>query len=195
MIGRAAIEQEFYLDVGYGGAGCVDDGSRDGCLLAQGEMRQNEREDEPDCFGHTEYVTAHTILTIATKGKGLYSFTQQVSDWLRKQTVRHGSLLLFAQHTSCSLVIQENADPDVIRDINEFFKHLVKENAPFYRHQSEGPDDMPSHIRSVLTATSISIPVVDGRLVLGTWQGIYVFEHRAHPHRRSVVLHLAGDAK
>jgi secondary thiamine-phosphate synthase enzyme len=92
-------------------------------------------------------------------------------------------------------VIQENADPDVIRDINEFFKHLVKENAPFYRHQSEGPDDMPSHIRSVLTATSISIPVVDGRLVLGTWQGIYVFEHRAHPHRRSVVLHLAGDAK
>ena len=133
--------------------------------------------------------------SIETRGQGLYTITREVAEWLAAQTVRTGLLTVFIQHTSASLVIQENADPDVIRDINEFFKHLVKENAPFYRHQSEGPDDMPSHIRSVLTATSISIPVVDGRLVLGTWQGIYVFEHRAHPHRRFVVLHLAGDAK
>jgi secondary thiamine-phosphate synthase enzyme len=132
---------------------------------------------------------------IETRGQGLYMITQQVADWVGTQNVRTGLLTAFIQHTSASLVIQENADPDVIRDINEFFKHLVKENAPFYRHKSEGPDDMPSHIRSVLTASSISIPVVDGRMALGTWQGIYVFEHRAHPHRRSLVLHLAGESK
>ena len=134
-------------------------------------------------------------IAVATRGKGLCDISREVRRWVAQQNIAAGLLTVFIQHTSASLVIQENADPDVIRDINEFFKHLVKENAPFYRHQSEGPDDMPSHISSVLTATSISIPVVDGRLVLGTWQGIYVFEHRAHPHRRSVVLHLAGDAK
>lgn len=133
--------------------------------------------------------------SIETKGQGLYMVTSQVAEWLAKQKVHTGLLTVFVQHTSASLVIQENADPDVVRDINEFFRHLVKENAPFYRHRSEGPDDMPSHIRSVLTATSLSIPVVEGQMALGTWQGIYVFEHRAHPHRRSLVLHLAGDSK
>jgi secondary thiamine-phosphate synthase enzyme len=133
--------------------------------------------------------------SIETKGQGLYRITQEAAAWLAGRNIQTGVLTVFIQHTSASLAIQENADPDVIRDINEFFKHLVKENAPFYRHTSEGPDDMPSHIRSVLTATSLAIPVIDSRMALGTWQGIYVFEHRAHPHRRSVVLHVAGEAK
>ena len=133
--------------------------------------------------------------SIETRGQGLYMVTREVAEWVGVQNVRTGLLTVFIQHTSASLAIQENADPDVIRDINEFFKHLVKEEAPFYRHKSEGPDDMPSHIRSVLTASSLSIPVVDGRMALGTWQGIYVFEHRAKPHRRSIVLHLAGESK
>jgi secondary thiamine-phosphate synthase enzyme len=132
--------------------------------------------------------------SIQTEGQRLYLITPAIAEWLGGRNVRTGLLTVFIQHTSASLAIQENADPDVIRDINEFFRHLVKENAPFYRHKSEGPDDMPSHIRSVLTATSISIPVVEGRMALGTWQGVYVFEHRAHPHRRSIILHLAGDA-
>ena len=138
-------------------------------------------------------MTAHTILTIATKGKGLYSFTQQVSDWLRKQTIRHGSLLLFAQHTSCSLVIQENADPDVTLDMRDFFERLVPESAKDYRHTLEGPDDMTSHIRAALTNTSLTIPVIDGQMALGTWQGIYLFEHRAIAHRRRVVVQVMGE--
>jgi secondary thiamine-phosphate synthase enzyme len=138
-------------------------------------------------------VTAHTILNIATNGKGLYSFTQQVADWLRKQTVRNGSLLLFAQHTSCSLVIQENADPDVTLDMRDFFERLVPESAKDYRHTLEGPDDMTSHIRTALTSTSLTIPVIDGQMALGTWQGIYLFEHRAIAHRRQVVAQVTGE--
>ena len=138
-------------------------------------------------------MTAHTILNIATNGKGLYSFTQQVADWLRKQTVRNGSLLLFAQHTSCSLVIQENADPDVTLDMRDFFERLVPESAKDYRHTLEGPDDMTSHIRTALTSTSLTIPVIDGQMALGTWQGIYLFEHRAIAHRRQVVAQVMGE--
>ena len=138
-------------------------------------------------------MTAHTILNIATNGKGLYSFTQQVADWLRKQTVRNGSLLLFAQHTSCSLVIQENADPDVTLDMRDFFERLVPESAKDYRHTLEGPDDMTSHIRTALTSTSLTIPVIDGQMALGTWQGIYLFEHRAIAHRRQVVAQVTGE--
>jgi len=105
---------------------------------------------------------------------------------------RIGTAHLFIQHTSASLTIQENADPDVVRDLDEFFERLAPENAKWYRHTVEGPDDMPAHIRSALTQTSLSIPVIDGRMALGTWQGVYLFEHRSAPFRRSVVLQLMG---
>ncbi len=135
----------------------------------------------------------NTTLTVATRGKGLYPFTRPVTEWLRRQPVESGALLLFIQHTSCSLVIQENADPDVTLDLRDFFERLVPEQGEGYRHKVEGPDDMTSHIRSVLTHTSLTVPVIDGRMALGTWQGLYVFEHRTHPHQRSVVLQLMGD--
>ncbi len=135
-------------------------------------------------------MSTHTILTIATRGKGLYPFTRQVTEWLRKQAVREGALIVFVQHTSCSLVIQENADPDVTLDLRDFFERLVPEDGEDYRHTAEGPDDMTSHIRSALTQTSLTIPLIDGALALGTWQGLYVFEHRAVPHQRRVVLQL-----
>ena len=138
-------------------------------------------------------MVSHTVLSIATKGKGLYSFTRQVAEWLNRQTVKNGPLLLFVQHTSCSLVIQENADPDVTLDLRDFFERLVPETAEHYRHTLEGPDDMTSHIRSALTNTSLTIPVIDGRMALGTWQGLYLFEHRAMAHRRQVVAQLMGD--
>ncbi len=134
----------------------------------------------------------NTILTIATRGKGLYPFTRQVSDWLRQQSVANCALIVFVQHTSCSLVIQENADPDVALDLRDFFDRLVPENGDGYRHTLEGPDDMTSHIRSALTHTSLTIPVIDGAMALGTWQGLYVFEHRVQPHHRRVVLQLIG---
>ena len=133
----------------------------------------------------------HT-LDIATRGKRLYPFTRDVAKWLSSTGVQTGLLTLFIQHTSASLVIQENADPDVVLDLADFFERLVPENDPRYRHTTEGPDDMPSHIRSALTQTHLSIPVIEARMALGIWQGIYVFEHRADPQRRSVVLHLAG---
>jgi len=135
----------------------------------------------------------HT-LEIATRGKGLYPFTRDVAKWISSTGVHTGLLTLFIQHTSASLVIQENADPDVTLDLADFFERLVPEddpeNDPRYRHTAEGPDDMPSHIRSSLTQTHLSIPVVEGRMALGTWQGIYLFEHRTSPQRRSVVLQL-----
>jgi secondary thiamine-phosphate synthase enzyme len=134
-----------------------------------------------------------TTLTVSTRGKGLYPFTKSVEDWLSKQRVTDGLLTLFLQHTSCSLVVQENADPDVILDLRDFFERLVPEDDEGYRHTAEGPDDMTSHIRSALTQTSLSIPLVSGRLTLGTWQGLYVFEHRSHPHQRRVVLQLIGE--
>lgn len=135
----------------------------------------------------------NTTLTLATNGKGLYPFTRQVEQWLAKQNIANGVLTLFIQHTSCSLVIQENADPDVTLDLRDFFERLVPEETKGYRHTAEGPDDMTSHIRSTLTHTSISVPVISGRLALGTWQGLYVFEHRAYPHQRRVVLQLIGE--
>lgn len=132
-------------------------------------------------------------LQVATRGKGLYPITTEIEDWTKQQGLRTGLLTVFIQHTSASLTIQENADPDVVRDIAEFFERLAPENAPFYRHTIEGPDDMPAHIRAALTPTQLSIPLMNGALTLGTWQGVYLFEHRANPHRRSVVLHLAGE--
>jgi secondary thiamine-phosphate synthase enzyme len=133
----------------------------------------------------------HT-LEVATRGKGLYPFTRDVAKWVSSTGVQAGLLTLFIQHTSASLVIQENADPDVVLDLADFFERLVPENHPRYRHTAEGPDDMPSHIRSALTQTHLSIPVAQGRMALGTWQGIYLFEHRRSAQRRSVVLQLMG---
>jgi len=132
--------------------------------------------------------------TVATRGKGLYEITREIAAWQRGRTVSTGLLTVFVQHTSASLLIQENADPDVIHDLNTFLGRLVPEDNRLYRHTVEGADDMPAHIRAALTATQISIPVLNSRLALGTWQGVYLFEHRASPHRRSVLLHLLGEA-
>jgi len=132
-------------------------------------------------------------LEVATRGKGLYPVSREIESWAGQQGMQTGLLTIFIQHTSASLTIQENADPDVVRDLDEFFERLAPEDADWYRHTIEGPDDMPAHIRAALTPTQLSIPLVDGQLALGTWQGIYLFEHRSSPHRRSIVLHLAGE--
>jgi secondary thiamine-phosphate synthase enzyme len=136
---------------------------------------------------------AVTSLRVTTRGKGLFEITSEVENWLEKLGIGTGLLTLFIRHTSASLTVQENADPDVIADLNDWFGRLVKENDPHFRHTLEGPDDMPAHIRSALTAVQLAVPVLNGRMVLGTWQGIYVFEHRRAPHRREVVLHLLGE--
>jgi len=132
-------------------------------------------------------------MQVPTCGKGFYEISGAVARWVDEQRVASGLLTLFVQHTSASLLIQENADPDVVHDLERFFTRLVPEDNKWYRHTIEGPDDMPAHIRAALTQTHLSIPVHHGRLALGTWQGIYLFEHRSAPHRRSVVLHLSGE--
>jgi len=134
----------------------------------------------------------HT-LTIETNGPGLTEITSDVTSWVHDQGIKEGLLTLFVQHTSASLLIQENADPDVCRDLQTFFEKIAPQDASLYRHSTEGEDDMPAHIRSALTQTSLSIPLLDARLVLGTWQGIYLYEHRAHSQRRTIVLHLYGN--
>jgi len=131
------------------------------------------------------------ILSTDTNGPGLYEITKPVVDWCRQQGMQDGLLTLFIRHTSASLTIQENADPDVRHDLQDFFNRIAPQNAP-YRHSAEGPDDMPAHIKSALTQVQLTIPIQNGRPVLGTWQGIYVFEHRHHQHRRQVALHLLG---
>jgi secondary thiamine-phosphate synthase enzyme len=128
-----------------------------------------------------------------TRGKGLVEVTHDVASWVAGQGIANGLLTLFIRHTSASLTIQENADPDVVRDLEAYFSRLVPENDPLYVHTVEGPDDMPAHVRAALTQTHLSIPVSGGRMTLGTWQGIFVFEHRRAPHRRSVALHLIGE--
>ena len=132
-------------------------------------------------------------LTIPTQGQGLYEFTQALRDFVTTADIATGLVTAFVCHTSCSLLIQENADMDVQTDLNGFFRRLVPEGMDWLVHTTEGPDDMPAHIRSALTQTSIGIPVVDGEPVFGTWQGLYLFEHRRRPHRRDVVLHIIGD--
>lgn len=132
----------------------------------------------------------HTF-TIATRGKGLYDFTRDVRAWLTGEGFRDGLISLFCRHTSASLLINENADPDVRTDIAAYFERLAPEDGP-YVHDAEGPDDMPAHLRTALTQTHLSIPVQNGALLLGTWQGIYLFEHRRAPHRREVALHFIG---
>src|SRR5262245_42969451 len=137
-----------------------------------------------------------SILTLETGGAGLYEFTDRAAAFVREASVETGLLTLFVRHTSCSLLIQENADRDVRRDLEAFFRRLVPPaddpSMGYLVHRTEGPDDMPAHIKSALTAVSLSIPVTGGRMALGAWQGIYLFEHRDRPHRREVVLHLGG---
>ena len=130
---------------------------------------------------------------VSTKGRGIYKISREVENWMQHQNIRSGLLTLFIPHTSASLIIQENADPDVLTDLNQFFNRLVPDGDPLYVHQAEGPDDMPAHIRSVLTQTQLSIPVRENRMALGIWQGIYLFEHRVYPHNRNVLLHLLGE--
>ncbi len=128
---------------------------------------------------------------VATSGKGLYEVTSEVASLLVRSGVEEGLCTLFVQHTSASLCIQENADPSARRDLERWLERLVAEGDPLFTHTHEGPDDMPSHIKSALTATSLSIPVLHGRLALGTWQGIYLWEHRSSPQRRRLLVHFA----
>lgn len=130
---------------------------------------------------------------LETKGPGLYEFTSQAQGWVRALSARQGLVNIFVAHTSASLLIQENADPDVMADLQDFFEKLVPQDPTSYRHGAEGPDDMPAHIRSAITQTSISIPLIDGVLGLGVWQGLFLFEHRSAPHRRSIHLTLVAD--
>jgi secondary thiamine-phosphate synthase enzyme len=132
-------------------------------------------------------------LRVSTRGRGLIEITAAVRDWLDKQEITTGLLTLFCRHTSASLVIQENADPDVRADLEMFFESVAPEDPKRYRHDTEGPDDMPAHIKTMLTSTSLQIPVLDGELALGTWQAIYLIEHRARPHRREIVLQFIGN--
>jgi secondary thiamine-phosphate synthase enzyme len=131
-------------------------------------------------------------ITIDTRGQGLHEFTMEVEAAVRKSGFQEGLCTLFIRHTSASLVIQENADPDVQRDLQAWMNRAVKEGDPLYTHTVEGPDDMPAHIKAALTATSLSIPIQDGHLALGTWQGVYLWEHRHHRSRRQVVVHIGG---
>jgi len=135
----------------------------------------------------------HHQLEVRTDGKRLYEITDQIESKIDKCGIRNGTVTVFVQHTSCSIVIMENADPTARRDLEEFFDRLVPEDADYFTHDSEGSDDMPSHIRMVLTRTSETIPIVDGRMQLGTWQGIFLFEHRRRPHRRKVVITMMGE--
>ena len=136
---------------------------------------------------------AQTVLEVPTHGAGLLDITAPVRRWVVAQGIGDGLLTLFIRHTSASLLIQENADPTVRADLDTFFRRIVPQQAGLYRHDDEGPDDMPAHIRAALPATTLGVPVADGRPLLGTWQAIYVYEHRERPHRREVVLHLIGE--
>ena len=131
-------------------------------------------------------------LTVATSGKGLVEITREVAGWTARQGMDAGLLTLFCRHTSASLIVQENAAPAVRRDLADYFETIAPEDPARYRHDDEGPDDMPAHIRTALTGVQLSIPVSGGRPMLGTWQGLYVFEHRSRPHRREVAMHLLG---
>lgn len=137
----------------------------------------------------------HHTFTHHTRGQGLYDLTREIAHWVRDSGIHDGLLTLFVRHTSASLVIQENADPDVQRDLEAFLARLVPEGDPLYRHVMEGPDDMPAHVRAALTQTHLGIPVRDGRMVLGTWQGIYLFEHRRAGQGRQIAAHLLGESR
>lgn len=140
-------------------------------------------------------ITRSKTLSVSTRGKGTYELTRELRGFVASSGVREGQLTVFVRHTSASLVIMENADPEARTDLHAFFDHLVPEDLPFLVHTYEGPDDSPSHLRMALTRTSEVIPVVGGEMVLGTWQGVFLFEHRRAPHTRQVVLSLVGNAE
>ena len=136
---------------------------------------------------------AGTTLAFDSRGRGRFEITRQVAEWVAGERVRDGLLTLFIRHTSASLLVQENADPDVGADLERFFARLVPDGDAIFRHRDEGADDMPAHVRAALAAVQLSIPIADARLALGTWQGIYVWEHRLRPHRREVAVHVVGE--
>jgi secondary thiamine-phosphate synthase enzyme len=138
-------------------------------------------------------TVAQHILRVTARRRGLQEFTDDVRRWVSQQSIESGLLTLFCRHTSASLLIQENAAPAVRRDMEKFFDELAPEGTGLYEHDDEGPDDMPAHLKTALTQVQLSIPVMEGKLMLGTWQGIYLFEHRDHPSAREIVLHLAGQ--
>jgi secondary thiamine-phosphate synthase enzyme len=138
-------------------------------------------------------IQAFHELTLATRGRGFYEFTREVESWVEDSKLNDGLLTLHLRHTSASLLIQENADPDVRRDLEAFFQRLAPDGDPLFVHTTEGEDDMPAHVRTALTAVNLSLPVRGGRPVLGTWQGIYLWEHRTRPHSRRVALHFIGE--
>lgn len=132
-------------------------------------------------------------LTLPTRGRGLYEFTDALAGWIEREKFQNGLITVHLQHTSASLVIQENADPDVRTDLENFFRRLVPDGDPLFVHTCEGADDMPAHVRTALTAVNLSVPVRHGRLTLGTWQGIYLWEHRHAAHRRQIAVHYVGE--
>ncbi|HWU26355.1 MAG TPA: secondary thiamine-phosphate synthase enzyme YjbQ [Rhizomicrobium sp.] len=136
---------------------------------------------------------SQTAIKVATRGPGLYPFTQEARRFVSLQELELGLLSCFVRHTSASLLIQENADPDVLADLEQFMRRLVSRDPALYRHTTEGPDDMPSHIRAALTASSLTIPIRGNQIALGSWQGLYLFEHRDAPHEREILLHLIGE--
>ena len=135
----------------------------------------------------------NTTLGFETRGRGLLEITHPVVSWATDSGLQNGLLTLFVRHTSASLIVQENADPDVRGDLERFLARLVPDGDALFRHRDEGPDDMPAHVRAALTAVHLSIPLVSGRIALGTWQGVYLWEHRLRPHRREVAMHLLGS--
>jgi secondary thiamine-phosphate synthase enzyme len=139
-------------------------------------------------------VCEHQVIEIQTRGKGTYELTYKCQQTLSHSHIQNGSMTVFVKHTSCSLVIFENADPSARTDLHAFFDHLVPENIPYFVHTHEGADDMPSHLRMALTRTSEVIPIINGKLALGTWQGVYLFEHRREPHCRQVVIQVIGNS-
>jgi secondary thiamine-phosphate synthase enzyme len=134
-----------------------------------------------------------TLLYVPTAGQGLLDVTGPISGWVSEQGLRTGLLTIFCRHTSCSLLIQENAAPAARRDLEAFFRRIAPEDPSIYTHNDEGPDDMPAHVRAAVTQVQLSIPLINRELALGTWQGIYLFEHRRAPHRRTLALHLLGE--
>lgn len=134
-------------------------------------------------------------ISIKTSGRRLYEITEKVANWMRTAPIQTGLITLYIQHTSASLLIQENADPEVLRDMERFFDRLVPQGDPLFHHTTEGPDDMPAHVKTMLTGVSLQIPVIGGALALGTWQGIYLAEHRARAHRREIVLQFIGSRR
>lgn len=133
------------------------------------------------------------LLDIETRGRGITDLTARIASWVDSSGLREGLLTVFIRHTSASLLVQENADPAVLRDLERFFARLAPDGDPLFEHRDEGADDMPAHVRSALTQTQLAVPLIEGRLALGTWQGIYLYEHRRRGHRREVVLHLVGE--